>query len=163
MVIVPGYGLAVAQAQHAVKELADLLQKKGAKVSYAIHPVAGRMPGHMNVLLAEADVPYEQLIEMDAINPEFKVTDAVLIVGANDVVNPAAEKDPNSPIAGMPVLEVWEAQSVMVIKRSLEPGLRRYQERVVRVPQQYDGLWRRQEGDAGDRRGTEGSGQPEAA
>jgi NAD(P) transhydrogenase subunit beta len=122
VVIVPGYGLAVAQAQHAVKEMADLLQKKGTKVTYAIHPVAGRMPGHMNVLLAEADVPYEQLIEMDAINPEFKQTDAVLIVGANDVVNPAAEKDPNSPIAGMPVLEVWEAQSVMMIKRSLSPG-----------------------------------------
>ena len=122
VVIVPGYGLAVAQAQHSVKEMADLLQKKGAKVSYAIHPVAGRMPGHMNVLLAEADVPYEQLIEMDTINPEFKTTDAVLIVGANDVVNPAAEKDPKSPIAGMPVLEVWEAQSVMMIKRSLSPG-----------------------------------------
>ena len=122
VVIVPGYGLAVAQAQHSVKEMADLLQKKGTKVTYAIHPVAGRMPGHMNVLLAEADVPYEQLIEMDAINPEFKQTDAVLIVGANDVVNPAAEKDPNSPIAGMPVLEVWEAQSVMMIKRSLSPG-----------------------------------------
>jgi len=122
VVIVPGYGLAVAQAQHTVKELADLLQKGGAKVSYAIHPVAGRMPGHMNVLLAEADVPYEQLIEMDTINPEFKSTDAVLVVGANDVVNPAAEKDPMSPIAGMPVLRVWEAQSVMMIKRSLSPG-----------------------------------------
>jgi NAD(P) transhydrogenase subunit beta len=122
VVIVPGYGLAVAQAQHTVKEMADLLQKKGTKVTYAIHPVAGRMPGHMNVLLAEADVPYEQLIEMDVINPEFKTTDAVLVVGANDVVNPAAEKDPNSPIAGMPVLEVWEAQSVLMIKRSLSPG-----------------------------------------
>ena len=122
VIIVPGYGLAVAQAQHAVKEMADLLQNKGVRVSYAIHPVAGRMPGHMNVLLAEADVPYEQLIEMDKINPEFKSTDAVVIVGANDVVNPAAEDDPASPIAGMPVLEVWEAQSVMVIKRSLSPG-----------------------------------------
>ncbi len=122
VVIVPGYGLAVAQAQHTVKEMADLLEKKGTKVSYAIHPVAGRMPGHMNVLLAEADVPYEQLIEMDKANPEFKVTDAVVIVGANDVVNPAAEKDPNSPIAGMPVLEVWDAQSVLMIKRSLSPG-----------------------------------------
>ena len=122
LVIVPGYGLAVAQAQHTVKELADLLQKRGVKVSYAIHPVAGRMPGHMNVLLAEADVPYEQLIEMDTINPEFKQTDAVLIVGANDVVNPAAEKDPSSPIAGMPVLQVWEAQTTMMIKRSLSPG-----------------------------------------
>jgi len=107
---------------NTVKEMADLLEKKGTKVTYAIHPVAGRMPGHMNVLLAEADVPYEQLIEMDAINPEFKQTDAVLIVGANDVVNPAAEKDPTSPIAGMPVLEVWNAQSVMMIKRSLSPG-----------------------------------------
>jgi NAD(P) transhydrogenase subunit beta len=122
VVIVPGYGLAVAQAQHTVKELADLLQQRGAKVSYAIHPVAGRMPGHMNVLLAEADVPYEQLIEMDTINPEFKSTDAVLVVGANDVVNPAAEKDPSSPIAGMPVLQVWSAQAVMMIKRSLSPG-----------------------------------------
>ena len=120
--MVPGYGLAVAQAQHAVKEMADLLQKNGTKVSYAIHPVAGRMPGHMNVLLAEADVPYEQLIEMDTINPEFKTTDAVIVVGANDVINPAAEKDPASPIAGMPVLQVWEAQSVMIIKRSLSPG-----------------------------------------
>lgn len=122
VVIVPGYGLAVAQAQHTVKELADMLQSHGTKVLYAIHPVAGRMPGHMNVLLAEADVPYEQLIEMVKINPEFKTTDAVLVVGANDVVNPAAEKDPKSPIAGMPVLEVWNAQTVMMIKRSLSPG-----------------------------------------
>jgi len=122
VVIVPGYGLAVAQAQHTARELADLLEKRGVKVTYAIHPVAGRMPGHMNVLLAEADVPYEQLIEMDAANPEFKRTSAVILVGANDVVNPAAEMDPQSPIAGMPVLKVWEAQTVMVIKRSLSPG-----------------------------------------
>ncbi len=122
VVFVPGYGLAVAQAQHTVKELAGLLQKRGVRVSYAIHPVAGRMPGHMNVLLAEADVPYEQLVEMDAANPEFKSTSAVLVVGANDVVNPAAEKEPGSPIAGMPVLQVWEAGTVMVIKRSLSPG-----------------------------------------
>jgi NAD(P) transhydrogenase subunit beta len=122
VVIVPGYGLAVAQAQHTSREVADLLQKQGTKVSYAIHPVAGRMPGHMNVLLAEADVPYEQLVEMDAINPEFKTTDAVLIVGANDVVNPAAEDDPTSPIAGMPILQTYEAGTVMVIKRSLSPG-----------------------------------------
>ncbi len=122
VVMVPGYGLAVAQAQHAVRELADLLEKGGATVRYAIHPVAGRMPGHMNVLLAEADVPYEQLIEMDRINPEFKQTDAVLVVGANDVVSPAAIKDPDSPIAGMPILEVFNAQTVMVIKRSLSPG-----------------------------------------
>ncbi len=122
VVIVPGYGLAVAQAQHIARELADLLEKRGATVTYAIHPVAGRMPGHMNVLLAEADVPYEKLIEMEAANPEFKLTDAVILVGANDVVNPAAELDPQSPIAGMPVLKVWEAGTVMVIKRSLSPG-----------------------------------------
>ena len=119
---VPGYGLAVAQAQHTVRELADLLEKQGKKVSYGIHPVAGRMPGHMNVLLAEADVPYEQLLEMDVINPEFRNTDVVIVVGANDVVNPAATKDPTSPIAGMPILEVYKAQTVVVIKRSLSPG-----------------------------------------
>ncbi|MEE8523710.1 MAG: NAD(P)(+) transhydrogenase (Re/Si-specific) subunit beta [Thermoanaerobaculia bacterium] len=118
---VPGYGLAVAQAQHTVRELADLLEKHGAKVTYGIHPVAGRMPGHMNVLLAEADVPYEQLLEMDVINPEFKNTDVVIVVGANDVVNPAAET-PGSPIYGMPVLEVWNAAAVIIIKRSLSPG-----------------------------------------
>ncbi len=122
VVIVPGYGLAVAQAQHTARELGDLLEKRGTKVTYAIHPVAGRMPGHMNVLLAEADVPYEKLIEMDQANPEFKLTSAVILVGANDVVNPAAEMDPQSPIAGMPVLKVWEAGTVMVIKRSLSPG-----------------------------------------
>ncbi len=122
VVIVPGYGLAVAQAQHTARELGDLLEKRGATVTYAIHPVAGRMPGHMNVLLAEADVPYEKLIEMDTANPDFKITSAVVVVGANDVVNPAAELDPQSPIAGMPVLQVWEAQTVMVIKRSLSPG-----------------------------------------
>jgi NAD(P) transhydrogenase subunit beta len=122
VVFVPGYGLAVAQAQHVVRELADLLEARGTKVTYGIHPVAGRMPGHMNVLLAEADVPYEQLLEMDDVNPRFKETDAVIIVGANDVVNPAAEKDPKSPIAGMPVLKVWDAQTTMVIKRSLSPG-----------------------------------------
>jgi len=120
--VVPGYGLAVAQAQHSVRELADLLEKHGTKVTYGIHPVAGRMPGHMNVLLAEADVPYEQLLEMDTINPELKNTDVVIVVGANDVVNPAATKDPDSPIAGMPVIEVWKAQTVIMIKRSLSPG-----------------------------------------
>ncbi|MEM8961787.1 MAG: NAD(P)(+) transhydrogenase (Re/Si-specific) subunit beta [Acidobacteriota bacterium] len=122
VIFVPGYGLAVAQAQHVVRELGEMLEKNGAEVTYAIHPVAGRMPGHMNVLLAEADVPYEQLVEMDEINPEFKNTDVVIIVGANDVVNPAAEKDRNSPIWGMPVLKVWEAGSVLMIKRSLSPG-----------------------------------------
>ncbi len=122
VVFVPGYGLAVAQAQHTVRELADLLEKRGAKVTYAIHPVAGRMPGHMNVLLAEADVPYEQLLEMDVVNPEFKNTDVVIIVGANDVVNPAAKNTPGSPIYGMPILEVYNAASVIMIKRSLSPG-----------------------------------------
>ncbi|MCP4656906.1 MAG: NAD(P)(+) transhydrogenase (Re/Si-specific) subunit beta, partial [bacterium] len=122
VVFAPGYGLAVAQAQHTVRELGDLLQKHGKKVSYAIHPVAGRMPGHMNVLLAEADVPYEQLFEMAEINPEFRNTDAVIIVGANDVVNPAAIKDPDSPIAGMPILEVFNAQTTVIIKRSLSAG-----------------------------------------
>ncbi len=122
VVIVPGYGLAVAQAQHAVRELADLLKARGTKVTYGIHPVAGRMPGHMNVLLAEADVPYEELLEMDVINPEFKSTDVVIILGANDVVNPIANKDPSSPIAGMPILNAHEARSVFVVKRSLSPG-----------------------------------------
>ena len=122
VIIIPGYGLAVAQAQHAVRELADLLKARGTKVTYGIHPVAGRMPGHMNVLLAEADVPYEELLEMDVINPEFKNTDAVIILGANDVVNPAATKDPSSPIAGMPILNAHEARSVFVVKRSLSPG-----------------------------------------
>ncbi|MGH2953924.1 MAG: NAD(P)(+) transhydrogenase (Re/Si-specific) subunit beta [Solirubrobacterales bacterium] len=122
VVIVPGYGLAVAQAQHAVKELGDELEKRGVQVNYAIHPVAGRMPGHMNVLLAEADVPYEKLREMDEINPEMPRTDVAVVIGANDVTNPAAKNDPDSPIAGMPIIEVHEAQEVIVIKRSLSPG-----------------------------------------
>ena len=122
VIFVPGYGLAVAQAQHIVRELAELLQKRGANVKYAIHPVAGRMPGHMNVLLAEADVPYEELVEMEVINPEFRNTDVAVVVGANDVVNPAATNDKSSPIYGMPILEVHHAGTVMVIKRSLSPG-----------------------------------------
>ena len=122
VVIVPGYGLAVAQAQHGVRELADLLEGRGIDVSYAIHPVAGRMPGHMNVLLAEANVPYPQLKEMDEINPEFERTDVVLVVGANDVTNPAARSDRSSPIFGMPILDVDKARSVIVVKRSMGRG-----------------------------------------
>ncbi|GAA2094725.1 NAD(P)(+) transhydrogenase (Re/Si-specific) subunit beta [Microlunatus panaciterrae] len=122
VIIVPGYGLAVAQAQHTLKQLVDVLLERGTKVDYAIHPVAGRMPGHMNVLLAEAQVPYEQLKEMDEINPEFKQTDVVLVVGANDVVNPAAETTPSAPIYGMPILKANEAKQVVFLKRSMRPG-----------------------------------------
>ena len=122
VVIVPGYGLAVAQAQHVARELADLLEARRIDVRYAIHPVAGRMPGHMNVLLAEADVPYPQLYEMERINPEFARTDVVLVVGANDVTNPAARTRPESPIYGMPILEVDRAKQVIVLKRSLGTG-----------------------------------------
>ena len=122
VIVVPGYGLAVAQAQHAVRELADVLEKRGVEVSYAIHPVAGRMPGHMNVLLAEANVPYEQLREMDEINDEFKNADVVLIVGANDVVNPAARSSPGSPIFGMPILNADQAKNIVFMKRSMRPG-----------------------------------------
>ncbi len=122
VVIVPGYGMAVAQAQHAVRELTKELEKRGVEVSYAIHPVAGRMPGHMNVLLAEADVPYDQLKEMDDANPEFQRTDVSLVIGANDVTNPAAKNTPSSPIYGMPILEVADSRSVIVIKRSMNPG-----------------------------------------
>jgi NAD(P) transhydrogenase subunit beta len=122
VVIVPGYGLAVAEAQHAVRELATDLEKRGVDVKYAIHPVAGRMPGHMNVLLAEANVPYDQLLEMEQVNPQFSQTDVVLVVGANDVVNPAARDDPSSPIYGMPILDVDRARNVVVLKRSMGHG-----------------------------------------
>jgi NAD(P) transhydrogenase subunit beta len=122
VVFVPGYGLAVAQAQHDVRSLADLLEARGVDVRYAIHPVAGRMPGHMNVLLAEANVPYDELFEMEQINPDFPQTDVVVVVGANDVVNPAARNEPGSPIYGMPILDVDRARNVVVIKRSLSPG-----------------------------------------
>jgi NAD(P) transhydrogenase subunit beta len=122
VIVVPGYGLAVAQAQHAVRDLADTLTAQGIDVRFAVHPVAGRMPGHMNVLLAEADIPYDQLVEMDEINPQFPETDVALVLGANDVVNPSARNEPNSPIYGMPILDVDRAKHVFVVKRSMNPG-----------------------------------------
>jgi NAD(P) transhydrogenase subunit beta len=122
VVIVPGYGMAVAQAQHRVAELADQLTKSGVDVRFAIHPVAGRMPGHMNVLLAEAMVPYDRLVEMDDINPEMPQVDVCLVIGANDVVNPAARHDPQSPIGGMPIIDADRAKMCLAIKRSMNPG-----------------------------------------
>ena len=123
VVIAPGYGMAVAQAQHAIREAVNVLESKGVEVEFAIHPVAGRMPGHMNVLLAEANIPYDKLKEMDEVNPTFREADVALVIGANDVVNPMArESDPSIPIAGMPILNVDQAQVVVIIKRSLAPG-----------------------------------------
>jgi NAD(P) transhydrogenase subunit beta len=122
VIIVPGYGMAVGQAQHKVKEMSVLLEEAGVEVKFAIHPVAGRMPGHMNVLLAEANVPYEKLFDMEQINEEFQRADVALVIGANDVTNPAARKDTTSPIYGMPILNVDQAQNIIVIKRSMKPG-----------------------------------------
>jgi NAD(P) transhydrogenase subunit beta len=122
VVFVPGYGMAVSQAQHAVRDLMNAIEAKGGKVEFAIHPVAGRMPGHMNVLLAESDVPYDKLLEMDVINPSMAQVDVAIVLGANDVVNPLARTDPNSPIAGMPIIDVDKAKTVVIIKRSLSPG-----------------------------------------
>ena len=156
VVVAPGYGMAVAQAQHTVRELADELEKRGIRVDYAIHPVAGRMPGHMNVLLAEADVPYDHLKEMDEINPEFPQTDVALVIGANDVTNPAARENEGSPIYGMPILDVDKAAQVIVLKRSMNTGLRRHRQPAL-LQREHRAAVRRREG-VGRRRAGGGQG-----
>ena len=159
VIVVPGYGLAVAQAQHAVRELAELLEARGVDVKYAIHPVAGRMPGHMNVLLAEANVPYPQLKEMDDINPEFERADVALVIGANDVTNPAARR-PGSPVSGMPILDVDHAKSIVVIKRSMGRGYAGIDNELYVEPQDRDALRRREAGPGRPRRGGQGALAP---
>ncbi len=156
VIFVPGYGMAVSQAQHAVRDLAASLEKRGVEVKYAIHPVAGRMPGHMNVLLAEANVPYDKLFDLDDINDDFARTDAVIIVGANDVVNPAAKKDPTSPIYGMPVFNVEQARSVIVLKRSMNPGFSGVENELFFQAEHDDGPRRREEDAPGDDRRAQG-------
>ena len=156
VVVAPGYGMAVAQAQHTVRELADELEKRGIRVDYAIHPVAGRMPGHMNVLLAEADVPYDHLKEMDEINPEFPQTDVALVIGANDVTNPAAREDEGSPIYGMPILDVDKAAQVIVLKRSMNTGFAGHRQPAL-LQRQHRAAVRRRQG-VGGRRARRGQG-----